>query len=43
MVSVRGKVVEQIRGDVAEQHIDKLAKNTWGKTNILGVQQEKKE
>lgn len=25
MVSVRGKVVEQIKGDVAEQHIDKLA------------------
>jgi uncharacterized pyridoxamine 5'-phosphate oxidase family protein len=43
MVSVRGKVVEQIKGDVAEQHIDKLAKNTWGKINILGVHQEKKE
>ena len=28
MVSVRGKVVEQINGNAAEQHIDKLAKNT---------------
>jgi PPOX class probable F420-dependent enzyme len=26
MVSVRGKVVEQVTGDPAEQHIDKLAK-----------------
>ena len=31
MVSVRGKVIEQIRGDIAEQHIDKLAKKYLGK------------
>ena len=31
MVSVRGKVVEQIKGDAAEQHIDKLAKKYLGK------------
>lgn len=30
MVSVRGKVVEQVNGDAAEKHIDKLARNTWG-------------
>jgi hypothetical protein len=26
MVTVRGKVVEQITGDVAEEHIDKMGK-----------------
>jgi hypothetical protein len=26
MVTVRGKVMEQITGDVAEKHIDKLAR-----------------
>jgi PPOX class probable F420-dependent enzyme len=31
IVSVRGKVVEQINGEVAEQHIDKLAKKYLGK------------
>jgi PPOX class probable F420-dependent enzyme len=31
MVSVRGKVVEQVTGDLAEQHIDKLAKKYLGK------------
>ena len=36
MVSVRGKVVEQIRGDVAEQHIDKLAKKYVGKDKYPG-------
>jgi PPOX class probable F420-dependent enzyme len=36
MVSVRGKVVEQIRGDVAEQHIDKLAKKYLGKDKYPG-------
>src|SRR5918994_142851 len=30
MVSVRGKVVEQINGDAAERHIDKLAKKYMG-------------
>ena len=36
MVSVRGKVVEQIRGDVADQHIDKLAKKYLGKDKYPG-------
>jgi PPOX class probable F420-dependent enzyme len=36
MVSVRGKVVEQIRGDIAEQHIDKLAKKYLGKDKYPG-------
>jgi PPOX class probable F420-dependent enzyme len=31
MVSVRGKVVEQVNGDAAEQHIDQLAKKYLGK------------
>ena len=26
MVTVRGKVIEQINGDLAEKHIDKLAR-----------------
>jgi hypothetical protein len=39
---VRGKVVEQINGNAAEQHIDKLAKNTWEKTNIQVVSRGKK-
>jgi PPOX class probable F420-dependent enzyme len=30
MVSVRGKVVEQVNGDAAERHIDKLAKKYLG-------------
>jgi hypothetical protein len=36
MVSVRGKVVEQVNGDAAEQHIDKLAKKYLGKEKYLG-------
>jgi PPOX class probable F420-dependent enzyme len=31
MVTVRGKVIEQITGDVAEKHIDKLSKKYIGK------------
>ena len=31
MVTVRGKVIEQIKGDVAEKHIDKLSKKYLGK------------
>ena len=31
MVTVRGRVIEQITGDAADQHIDKLAKNYLGK------------
>ena len=31
MVSVRGKVIEQIKGKDAEEHIDKLAKKYLGK------------
>jgi PPOX class probable F420-dependent enzyme len=30
MVSVRGSVVEQVNGDAAEKHIDKLAKKYMG-------------
>lgn len=30
MVSVRGKVVEQVNGNAAEKHIDKLAKKYMG-------------
>ncbi|MFZ0742249.1 MAG: hypothetical protein WAM54_11710 [Nitrososphaeraceae archaeon] len=30
MDSVRGKVVEQVNGDAAEKHIDKLAKKCMG-------------
>jgi PPOX class probable F420-dependent enzyme len=52
MVSVRGKVVEQVNGDAAEKHIDKLAKKYMGldkypgrsageKRIILKVQPEK--
>jgi PPOX class probable F420-dependent enzyme len=36
MVSVRGKVVEQVKGDAAEQHIDKLAKKYLGKDKYPG-------
>jgi PPOX class probable F420-dependent enzyme len=36
MVSVRGKVVEQVEGDAAEQHIDKLAKKYLGKDKYPG-------
>ena len=31
MVTVRGKVIEQIKGDAAEKHIDKLSKKYLGK------------
>ena len=31
MVTVRGRVIEQIKGDAAEKHIDKLAKKYLGK------------
>jgi PPOX class probable F420-dependent enzyme len=31
MVTIRGKVIEQITGDAAEEHIDKLAKKYIGK------------
>jgi PPOX class probable F420-dependent enzyme len=36
MVSVRGKVVEQVNGNAAEQHIDKLAKKYLGKDKYPG-------
>jgi hypothetical protein len=36
MVSVRGKVVEQINGNPAEQHIDKLAKKYLGEDKYPG-------
>jgi len=31
MVTVRGRVIEQIEGDAAEKHIDKLSKKYLGK------------
>jgi len=31
MVTVRGRVIEQITGDAADQHVDKLAKKYLGK------------
>src|ERR687888_2367822 len=31
MVTVRGRVIEQIKGDTAEKHIDRLAKKYLGK------------
>ena|SRR5918994_1931114 len=42
MVSVRGKVVEQITGDTAEKHIDKLAKKYLGKDEYPGHSPEEK-
>jgi PPOX class probable F420-dependent enzyme len=36
MITVRGKVIEQITGDAAEKHIDKLAKKYIGKDNFPG-------
>jgi hypothetical protein len=36
MVTIRGKVVEQITGPVAEEHIDKLAKKYLGKDKYPG-------
>ena len=36
MVTVRGKVIEQITGSVAETHIDKLAKKYMGKEKYPG-------
>jgi hypothetical protein len=35
MISIRGKVVEQVTGDAAEQHIDKLAKKYLGKDTLV--------
>jgi hypothetical protein len=34
MVTIRGKVKDQITGREAEEHIDKLAKKYLGKTSI---------
>jgi PPOX class probable F420-dependent enzyme len=36
MVTIRGKVVEQITGSVAEEHVDKLAKKYMGKDKYPG-------
>ena len=36
MVTIRGKVIEQISGDTAEKHIDKLAKKYIGKDKYPG-------
>jgi hypothetical protein len=42
MVMVRGKVVEQVNGNAAEQHVDKLAKKYLGKDRYLGRSPGKK-
>ena len=42
MVTVRGRVIEQITGDAPDQHIDKLAKKYLVKTNIPTEHQEKR-
>ncbi len=42
MVSIRGKVVKQINGNAAEQHIDKLAKKYLGKDKYPGRSLEEK-
>ena len=36
MVTLRGKVIEQITGSVAEKHIDKLAKKVLRKRQVSG-------
>jgi PPOX class probable F420-dependent enzyme len=36
MVTVRGRAIEQIAGDAAEEHIDKLAKKYIGKDKYSG-------
>jgi len=36
MVTIRGKVIEQISGDAAEEHIDKLSKKYIGKDKYPG-------
>jgi hypothetical protein len=43
MVSVKGKVVEQINRNAAEQHIDKLAKKYLGKDKYPGRSPGEKE
>jgi PPOX class probable F420-dependent enzyme len=37
MVTVRGKVIEQITGDAADKHIDKLAKKYLGKDKYPNI------
>jgi PPOX class probable F420-dependent enzyme len=37
MVTVRGKVMEQITGDAADEHIDKLAKKYLGKDKYPNI------
>ena len=37
MVTIRGKVIEQIKGDAAEKHIDKLAKKYLGKDKYPNI------
>jgi hypothetical protein len=36
MVTIRGRAIEQITGDAAEEHIDKLAKKYIGKDKYPG-------
>lgn len=42
MVTIRGKVIEQIKGDAAEKHIDKLAKKYLGKDKYPNRTSEEK-
>ena len=41
MVTIRGKVIEQITGPVAEEHIDKLAKKYLGKDKYPGPEKRR--
>ena len=41
MVTIRGRAIEQITGDAAEEHIDKLAKKYIGKDKYPGRQEGK--
>jgi hypothetical protein len=42
-VSVRGKVVEQVTGDTAEKHVDKLAKKYLGLAFTRGKESNTKD
>ena len=41
MVSIRGKVIEQITGDEARKHVDKLAKKYLGLDEYPGPEQRR--
>jgi PPOX class probable F420-dependent enzyme len=41
MVSIRGKVIEQVTGDEAEKHVDKLAKKYLGVNEYPGPERNR--